>query len=61
MEKGLSYGALGVAALMLLVFLLDLVAGIPFGGKSFITVDIFGLLAAGVVGYLAWNATRDLK
>ena len=61
MEKGLTYGALGVAALMLLIFLLDLVAGFPFGGGSFITVDILELLASGVVGYLAWNTSRDLK
>ena len=61
MEKGLCYGALGVAALMLLIFLLDLVAGVPFGGGSFSVVDVFGVLASGIVGYLAWNASRDLK
>lgn len=60
MEKGLCYGALGIAALMLLVFLLDLVAGVPFGAP-FTVVDVFGVLASGIVGYLAWNASRDLK
>jgi len=61
MEKALCYGALAIAALMLLVFLLDLVAGVPFGGGPFVTADILGLLASGVVAYLAWNAIRDLK
>ena len=61
MEKGLCYGALGVAALMLLLFLLDLIAGFPLGGSPFAAVDVFGILAAGVIGYLAWNASRDLK
>jgi hypothetical protein len=61
MEKGLTYGALGVAALMLIVFLLDLVAKVPFGGGAFITVDILGVIAAGIVAYLAYNASRDLK
>ncbi len=61
MEKGLCYGALGVAVLMLLLFLLDLIAGFPFGGSPFAVVDILGILASGVVGYLAWNASRDLK
>ena len=61
MEKGLCYGALGVAVLMLLLFLLDLIAGFPFGGSPFSVVDILGILASGVVGYLAWNASRDLK
>jgi hypothetical protein len=46
---------------MFLIFLLDLVASFPFGGGSFSTVDIFGLLASGVVAYLAWNTSRDLK
>ena len=45
----------------MLVFLIDLVAGIPFGGKDFVVGDIFGLLAAGIVVYLGYNAARDLK
>lgn len=61
MQKGLCYGALGVAALMLLLFLLDLVAKFPFGGSPFAVVDVFGIIASGIVGYLAWNASRDLK
>jgi hypothetical protein len=61
MEKYMCYGALGVAALMFLIFLLDLVAGFPFGGSAFMLVDIFGLLASLVVGYLGYNALRDLK
>jgi hypothetical protein len=61
MNKGLCYGALGVGGLMMLLFLLDLVAGFPFGGENFATGDIFGLLASAVVVYLGWNALRDLK
>lgn len=61
MEKGLCYGALGVAAVMLVVFVLDLVAGFPFGGSPFIVLDVVGIIAAGVVGYLAFNAAQDLK
>jgi hypothetical protein len=61
MEKGLCYGALGVAALMLVVFLLDIIAGFPFGGSPFMMLDILGILSAGAVGYLAFNASKDLK
>ena len=61
MEKGLCYGALGIAALMLLLFVLDIVAKIPFGGGTFVTVDVFGILASVIVGYLALNASKDLK
>lgn len=61
MDKALCYGALGVGALMMLVFLLDLIAGIPFGGGNFVTGDVFGLLASAIVVYLGYNASRDLK
>ena len=61
MDKALCFGALGIGALMMLIFLLDLVAGFPFGGGPFVTVDVFGFLASGVVVYLGWNASKDLK
>ena len=61
MDKALCYGALGIGALMMLVFLLDLVVGVPFGGDKFVVGDVFGFLASAIVIYLAWNASRDLK
>lgn len=61
MEKGLVYGALGIAVLMFLIFLIDIVAGFPFGGGPFVTVDIFGIIASAIVAYLGWNASKDLK
>jgi len=61
MDKILCYGSLGIAILMLLIFLLDLLAGFPFGGGPFTTVDILGVLASAIVVYLAWNASKDLK
>lgn len=57
----MCYGALGVAGIMFLLFLLDLLMGIPFGGGPFSTVDIVGLLASVAVGYLGFNAMRDLR
>jgi hypothetical protein len=61
MEKVMCYGALGVAGVMALLFLLDLIAKFPFGGGPFIVFDIIGLIAAGLTGYLGFNAMRDLK
>ncbi|MGL6076151.1 MAG: hypothetical protein ACRC8S_18485 [Fimbriiglobus sp.] len=65
MEKYMCYGALGVAGLMGLLFLVDLVAGFPFGGGinggPFMLPDIFGILASGVVGYLGFLAMKELK
>jgi hypothetical protein len=51
---------MGVAGLLLLLFLLDIPVGIPFGGISPV-VDVFGILASGLVLYLAWDASRDLR
>lgn len=61
MDKILCFASLGVAILMCLLFLLDLVAGFPFGGGPFVTVDILGVLASGIVIYLALNVMKDLK
>ncbi|MFO0938050.1 MAG: hypothetical protein U0798_16225 [Gemmataceae bacterium] len=61
MEKYMCYGALGVAGLFMLLFLLDLIIGIPFGRGPFLVGDIFGLIVSGLVGYLGFNAMRDLK
>lgn len=60
MEKGLCWGSLSVAGLMLLFFILDMALKIPFGGLNFY-VDVFGLLASGVLLYLAIDALRDLR
>jgi hypothetical protein len=66
MDKAMCYGSLGVAILMFVIFLLDLFLGIPFGRNSeghspFILMDILGLISAGIVVYLAWNASKDLR
>jgi len=60
MEKWLCWGSLGVAGLMLLLFLLDMLFGFPFGGIS-PAVDVITILASGVLLYLAWDALRDLR
>ena len=60
MEKWLCLGSMGVAVLLLLLFLLDLVSGIPFQRIN-VLVDVCGMLASGLVFYLAWDAFRDLR
>jgi hypothetical protein len=60
MEKGLCWGALGVAGVMLLTFILDLATTYPYGGLSK-TIDIFGILASGVLIYLGWETMRELR
>ncbi len=60
MEKWLCWGSLGTSGVVLVLFLLDLFTGFPFGKLS-ITVDILAVLACGVVAYLSWDALQDVR
>ena len=57
-SKNMIFASFGVAGLVALACLLDMVTGIPFARQM--TFDIIFLLAAGVVGYLAWDAYKDM-
>lgn len=58
--KKLCWIAFGVAAFMTLLFLLDIFVGFPFAGASTV-LDIFGILGGAVIGYLAWDTTREIR
>ena len=60
MEKWLCWSSMGVAGLLLLLFLLDVFLKIPFGGIS-ITVDIISIIMSALVLYLGWDAMRELR
>jgi hypothetical protein len=60
MEKWLCWGSMGVAGVLLLLFVLDLALHIPFGGIS-MAVDVVSILACGLILYLAWDAFKDLR
>jgi hypothetical protein len=60
MDKWLCWGSMGVSGLLLLLFLLDLFLSFPFGGISGV-VDVIGILASGLVLFLAIDAMRDLR
>jgi hypothetical protein len=60
MEKWLCWGSLGVSGLLLLLFLLDIFLSFPFGGMDWI-VSTLGIISCGLVGYLAWEAFKDLR
>jgi hypothetical protein len=60
MEKWLCWASMGVAGLLMLLFLLDLVVSVPFGGISK-AVDVMSILASGLVLYLAYDAFKDLR
>jgi hypothetical protein len=60
MDKWLCWGSMGVAGLMLLLFILDIIFAIPFG-RIHIVIDVFGILASGVIIFLALDAARELR
>jgi hypothetical protein len=62
MEKKLCIASMCVAGLLLLLFVLDMAAGVPFGGlkSPFLMIDIVGALSGAILLYLSWNALRDV-
>ncbi|MDC0937089.1 hypothetical protein OAS39_12455 [Pirellulales bacterium] len=60
MSKALTIVGLVVSGLLGLVFTLDLVAGIPFGGANLV-MDIGMLFAALALGYTSWDAMREIR
>jgi hypothetical protein len=61
MEKWLCLAAVAVGGLMALIFLADLVAGMPFGGGPFQLGDILGLVASAIVIYLGLDAKKTVR
>lgn len=51
---------MGISGLMLVCFVADLVIKQPFSGLDSV-VDILGTLASGIVGYVSWEAYRDVR
>ena len=60
MEKWLCWGSLGVSGVLLLLFVLDLFLGFPFGINDWL-VNVLGILACGFVAYLAWDSFKELR
>jgi len=60
MAKGLTIGTIAVAILLFGVFLLDLIAEIPFRRASSL-LDIAFLVSSLMLGYLGWSSLRDLR
>ena len=55
----MSIGGMVIGGLIALLFLLDLAAGFPFGGKASIVVNIGFILCGAVLAYLGWSAFRE--
>ena len=60
MPKALTIVGMVIAVLLLLIFALDLVAAVPFGGASMV-MDIAFSICAGVLGFLAYTTFIEQK
>jgi hypothetical protein len=60
MEKWLCWVSMGVAGLLLLLFLLDIFTNIPFGGL-WPGINIVCMLASALVLYLGYDAYREIR
>ena len=60
MSKAMTIVGMVVAGLVGIVFVLDLAAGIPFGGLSMM-MDIGAVISSAILGYLSWDAFREVK
>lgn len=58
MSKNMIFGALGVAALVAVLAILDMALKWPFAGYSLAT-DILFLVAAAIILYLGWESLRE--
>jgi hypothetical protein len=60
--KKMVIGSMVVAGLVALMAVSDLVLGVPFTGSEHSRLmDILFIVAAAIVGYLSWDAYRDLR
>ncbi len=58
MQRAIAIAGMVIAGLIALLFTVDLLADIPFGGRSML-MDIGSILAALLLGYLSWNIFRE--
>ena len=57
--RNVVFGSMGVAGLMALASILDMVLGIPFQGQM--VLDIMFILAAGIVIYMGIDCLKDQR
>jgi hypothetical protein len=58
MPKALCMVGMGVAILLILLFLLDLIVGIPFGRASML-MDVLMILCALLLGFVSWTTYKE--
>jgi hypothetical protein len=60
MGKAMSIAGMVIGGLVAVMFALDAVIGIPFGGREGMWLPDLGLAICGtILAYLGWNAFRE--
>lgn len=60
MSKAMTIFAMVVSGLIVLVFAVDWILGIPFETADW-TMNLGGIIAGSILGYLSWDAFRELR
>ena len=58
LSKNMVFGSFGIAGFIALLALLDMIVQVPFAGSM--VMDIMFIISAGIVGYLGWDAYKDM-
>lgn len=59
LPKNMVFASFGAAGLVSVLAILDIATTFPFAGSM--TMDILFLISAAIVGYLAWDAFKDMN
>ena len=60
MSKALCFSGIATAAILLILFTMDLLLGVPFR-KADTLMDIVFMVSSGGLGFVSWLTLRDLK
>jgi hypothetical protein len=59
MTKNVIIGSMGIAGIVALLSIVDLIVGFPFQGQML--MDLMFIAGAAMVGYMGWDSYRDLR
>ena len=60
MSKALCFSGIATAAILLMLFTMDLIRGVPFK-KADTLMDIVFMVSSGGLGFVSWLTLRELK
>jgi len=62
LPKNVVVGSMAASGLVALLAIADLALGVPFAGREHtMMMDIMFIICAGIIGYLGWDALKDMN